>query len=86
LDKKDEEREILNNINSKSLIHQEQLEKERNAERTLRGKLEDEYMQIMLKHEEEVTLRLQFEGKLNQMHNDFRKLEIDHERALDNFD
>ncbi len=45
--------------------HSEQMEKDRNAEKALRSKLEEEYMQIMGKHEEEVSLRLQFEGKLN---------------------
>jgi hypothetical protein len=43
----------------------EALEKERNAENSLRSKLEAEYIQIQKKNEEEITLRLQFESKLN---------------------
>jgi hypothetical protein len=38
--------------------YQEQLEKERNNERTLRLKLEEEYMTMTRNHEEEVGLRL----------------------------
>jgi len=63
----------------------EQMEKDRNTEKALRSKLEEEYMQIMQKHEEEVELRLKFEEKLNQMHTEFRKLEIDLERTTLNY-
>lgn len=45
--------------------YQEDLEKDRNNERTLRLKLEEEYMTMTRNHEEEVGLRLQFERKLN---------------------
>ena len=56
------------------------LEKEKNTEKALRSRLEEEYMQITRSHEEEVTLRLQFEAKLNELHQMYRKLEIEHER------
>ena len=46
----------------------EELERDRTNERSLRMKLEEEYMQNTKNHEEEVQLRLKFESKLNQMH------------------
>ena len=58
----------------------EELEKERTNERTLRLKLEEEYMQNSKNHEEEVQLRLKFESKLNTMHSMHRELEIKHRR------
>lgn len=62
--------------------YSEELEKERTNERTLRLKLEEEYMQNSKNHEEEVQLRLKFESKLNSMHSMHRELEIKHKRAL----
>jgi len=41
------------------------MERDRDSEKALRSKLEEEYMQIMGKHEDEVKLRLAFEGRLN---------------------
>ncbi|CDW73527.1 UNKNOWN [Stylonychia lemnae] len=60
--------------------YSEELEKERTNERTLRLKLEEEYMQNSKNHEEEVQLRLKFESKLNSMHSIHRELEIKHKR------
>ena len=48
--------------------YSEELEKERTNERTLRLKLEEEFVQNSKNHEEEVQLRLKFEAKLNNMH------------------
>lgn len=62
--------------------YSEELEKERTNERTLRLKLEEEYMQNSKNHEEEVQLRLKFEQKLNSMHSMHRELEIKHKRVL----
>jgi hypothetical protein len=62
--------------------YQEQLEKERNNERTLRLKLEEEYMTMTRNHEEEVGLRLQFEKKLNKLNADFRELDIKYARTV----
>ena len=39
-------------------------------------------MQNTKNHEEEVKLRLKFEGKFNTMHDNHRELEIRHERTL----
>lgn len=60
----------------------EELEKDRANERTLRLKLEEEYMQNSKNHEEEVQLRLQFESKLNSMHAQQRETDIKYNRAL----
>lgn len=60
----------------------DQLEKERNNERALRLKLEEEYMTMTRNHEEEVELRLQFEKKLNQVNAEFRELEIKYNRNV----
>ncbi len=62
--------------------YSEELERERTNERTLRLKLEEEYMQNSKNHEEEVQLRLKFEGKLNSMHSIHRELEIKYKRLL----
>ena len=43
------------------------ISKEKEREKTLRLKLEEEYMQNTKNHEEEVKLRLKFEGKFNEM-------------------
>jgi hypothetical protein len=56
------------------------LERDKANERELRLKLEEEYMQNSKNHEEEIILRLKFEAKLNQMHTDYRELQINHER------
>ena len=44
------------------------MERDRTNERSLRLRLEEEYMQNTKNHEEEVQLRLKFESKLNMMH------------------
>lgn len=62
--------------------YSEELEKDRTNERTLRLKLEEEYMQNSKNHEEEVQLRLKFESKLNSMHSMHRELDIKHKRVL----
>jgi hypothetical protein len=54
----------------------DKLEKDRNNEKSLRLKLEEEFMTILRNHEEEVVLRLEFEKKLNQVNSEFRNLEI----------
>jgi hypothetical protein len=61
--------------------YSEDLEKERTNERTLRLKLEEEYMQNSKNHEEEVQLRLKFESKLNSMHSLHRELEMKYKRV-----
>ena len=48
----------------------------------MRLKLEEEYMQNTKNHEEEVKLRLKFEGKFNTMHDTHRELQIRHDRTL----
>ena len=65
------------------------LEKERNNEKQMRIKLEEEYAQNALNYEEEIQLRLKFEQKLNVMHCDLRdmkttnlRLEKDLEKEL----
>ena len=62
--------------------YNDSLEKERAAEKQLRLKLEEEYMQNTKNHEEEVKLRLKFEGKFNTMHDEHRELQIRHDRTL----
>ena len=54
--------------------YNDQLEKDRANEKQLRLKLEEEYMQNTKNHEEEVKLRLKFEGKFNTMHDTHREL------------
>ena len=51
------------------------------AERSMRMKLEEEYMQNIKNHEEEVQLRLKFESKLNNMHSAHRDLETKFKRT-----
>ena len=58
----------------------ENLEKEKQTEKDLRIKLEDEYMVNTKNHEEEVKLRLKFEGKFNSMQSEHRELQIRHGR------
>ena len=62
--------------------YNDMLEKDRAKEKQLRLKLEEEYMQNTKNHEEEVKLRLKFEGKFNTMHDTHRELEIRHERTV----
>ena len=66
--------------------YSEELERERTNERTLRLKLEEEYMQNSKNHEEEVQLRLKFESKLNSMHSKHRELEIKHKRLQEDYE
>lgn len=58
----------------------ESLEKEKNAEKAQRSRVEEEYTLISKNHEEEVTLRLKFEEKLNILNSTYRKLEITSQR------
>ena len=62
--------------------YNDMLEKDRAKEKQLRLKLEEEYMQNTKNHEEEVKLRLKFEGKFNTMHDTHRELEIRHDRTI----
>jgi len=57
------------------------LEKERQSEKQMRLKLEEEYMQNTKNHEEEVQLRLKFESKLNNMHSAHRDLDTKYKRT-----
>lgn len=63
----------------------ERIEKERTSERTQKLKLEEEYLQNTRNHEEEVQLRMKFEGKLNKMHSDFRDLTTKSNKAEKDF-
>ena len=54
-------------------------------ERQMRLKLEEEYTQNTKNHEEEVSLRLQFEAKLNSMHSDYRELNTKYGRTNKDF-
>ena len=47
----------------------------------MRLKLEAEYMQNTKNHEEEVKLRLAYEGKLNKLYASHRELQIKHDRV-----
>lgn len=76
-----EKRQLKHNMGVMQ-TYQEQLEKERNNERTLRLKLEEEYMTMTRNHEEEVGLRLQFEKKLNKLNADFCELDIKYARTV----
>lgn len=49
----------------------------------LRVKLQEEMYKNLKAHEEEVSLRLQFEGKLNGLHSMHRDLQAKYERALE---
>ena len=61
-------------------VQMENFEKERNNEKNLRLKLEEEYMTITRNHEEEVGLRLQFEARVNQLNTEYRELDIKYSR------
>ena len=77
------EKEKVLNQNMETLRdYNDQLEKDRAQEKHQRLKLEEEYMQHTKNHEEEVKLRLKFEGKFNTMHDTHRELQIRHERTL----
>lgn len=54
----------------------DRVEKERNNEKNLRLKLEEEYMHVQRNHEEEVNLRLEFEAKLNEVNKIVQEQEI----------
>ena len=73
---------ILNQNLETLTEYNDMLEKDRAKEKQLRLKLEEEYMQNTKNHEEEVKLRLKFEGKFNTMHDTHRELEIRHDRTL----
>ena len=59
----------------------EHMEKERNNEKNLRLKLEEEFMTVTRNHEEEVGLRLQFEARVNQLNTEYREIEIKFNRV-----
>ena len=59
----------------------DELAKEKEQEKQLRLKLEEEYMQNTKNHEEEVKLRLKFEGKFNNMQSEHRELTIHYGRT-----
>lgn len=59
----------------------DELAKEKEKEKQLRLKLEEEYMQNTKNHEEEVKLRLKFEGKFNNMQSEHRELTIHYGRT-----
>jgi len=63
----------------------EGLEKDRNAERNQRLKVEEEQLQNNKNHEEEVQLRLKFEAKLNLMHSKHRDVCTKFDRVLVDF-
>ena len=50
---------------------------------SLRIKLQEEMFKNLKAHEEEVQLRLAFEGKLNGLHSIHRDLQAKYERALE---
>ena len=53
----------------------EELERQLESERMLKERAQDEIVNNMKQHEEEVALRLRFEGKLNNMHALYRNLD-----------
>ena len=59
-----EKLQLQKNLKIKDIIYDQQ-EKDKMNEQKLRSKLEDEYIQMQIKHEEEIKLRLNFEAKLN---------------------
>jgi len=62
---------------------QQELEAQKEEERSLRMKIEEEFGRNAATHEEEVQLRLKFESKLNNMHALHRDLRAKYERALE---
>ena len=60
-----------------------ELRKTFDEEVSLRIKLQEEMFKNLKAHEEEVQLRLQFEGKLNGLHSMHRDLQAKYERALE---
>jgi hypothetical protein len=58
------------------------MEKQRDNEKNLRLKHEEDVMTITRNHEEEVDLRLQFEARVNQLNTEFREMEIKFNRSL----
>ena len=74
------ERVLKSNIDTMQ-SYQDKLEKDKQNEKQLRLKLEQEYMQNTKNHEEEVKLRLKFESKLNTLYSDHRELLIKQDRT-----
>lgn len=68
------ERQIVNNFNQ-TKVHVTELQKDLMDEIRKREELEDELLQRGSGHEEEVTMRLQFESKLNHMFAKLRDME-----------
>lgn len=70
----DHQRQLLDNINL-SRLQLQNIQKDLMDEIRKREELEDELLQRGSGHEEEVTMRLQFESKLNQMYAKIRDME-----------
>ena len=70
----DQQKQMLESINA-SRMQLQQVQKDLVEEIRKREELEDELLQRGSGHEEEVTMRLQFESKLNQMYARLRDLE-----------
>lgn len=76
---------ILRENNETLTKYCEEIERERANEKQMRLKLEEDFVQNMKNHEEEVQLRLKFESKLNNMHSSHRDLESKYTRVLNDF-
>lgn len=63
-------------------VYMSMVEAERNNEKQMRIKLEEEYAANASSYEDEIQLRLKFEQKLNVMHTDFRNLQTINIRAM----
>ncbi len=63
-------------------ISADEMEKQRDNEKNLRLKHEEDVMTITRNHEEEVDLRLQFEARVNQLNTEFREMEIKYNRSI----
>ena len=79
------QRQMIENINL-SRQQLQQVQKDLMEEIRKREELEDELLQRGSGHEEEVTMRLQFESKLNQMYAKLRDMESKFELMLENVD
>ena len=64
----------------------EELERQVAFERNLKEKVTEEMLNNMKQHEEEVALRLRFEGKLNSLHALYRNLDTSYKRATTEVD
>ena len=75
---------ILNNNNNIETLqkYSQKLEKEVSNEKSLRLKIEEEFITNTKNHEEEVQLRLKFESKLNNMHSIHRDVDGKYKRSL----